>query len=211
MYRIDGATALSSLPTPAAAGTPGYFGIGSPGPTVVSADWLNMVQEEMLAVIVAAGETPSKTTFTQLRDAIETLIASVAATAATAAQIQAGTVSGAFATPAGLAGASAPQTLADAATTGWDMSAGFNAKWTLGGNRTLAAPTNSILGRTYMLAVKQPTSGGPYTVTWPSAFDWGGAGAPALSTTASARDAISLYCETAGSTPKFIASFWSGT
>lgn len=77
MQRIDIASAVGSLPAPAAPGTPGYFQnnnalAGTPG-TEIDADWMNMVQEEILAVIVAAGESPSKSTYTQLRDAINTL------------------------------------------------------------------------------------------------------------------------------------------
>ena len=74
MFRTDVATASATLPTPAAAGTPGYFTNGNPGTgtpaTVLDADWANMLQEELIAVVVAAGLTPSKTTRTQVRDAI---------------------------------------------------------------------------------------------------------------------------------------------
>jgi microcystin-dependent protein len=80
MLRIDVATATPSLPAPAAAGTPGYFTEGNPATatpaTVVTADWLNAVQEELIGVITAAGLTPSKTNLTQLRQAIEILGAS---------------------------------------------------------------------------------------------------------------------------------------
>ena len=75
MFRIDSTGTAVALPTPAAVGpTVGYFTKGNPTlsipPTVVSDDWLNMVQEEILSVIAAAGLTPSKTTYTQLRDSI---------------------------------------------------------------------------------------------------------------------------------------------
>jgi hypothetical protein len=80
MLRIDVATATGSLPTPAAAGTAGYFTEGNPGTgtpaTVVTADWLNAVQEELMAVIADGGLTASKTTLTQVRDAIRVMIAS---------------------------------------------------------------------------------------------------------------------------------------
>jgi hypothetical protein len=79
MQRIDGPTASPSLPTPSAvSGTPGYFTGGDPSvptpPTAVSADWLNMIQEEIASVVLAAGISLSKTTSTQLRDAIRALI-----------------------------------------------------------------------------------------------------------------------------------------
>lgn len=75
MFRIDSTGTAVALPAPAAVGgVIGYFTKGNPTlsipPTVVSDDWLNMVQEEIVNVITAAGLTPSKTTYTQLRDAI---------------------------------------------------------------------------------------------------------------------------------------------
>ena len=53
MHRIDSSGALASLPAPASPGaTAGYFTGGNPGlgqaATIVSADWLNAVQEELL-------------------------------------------------------------------------------------------------------------------------------------------------------------------
>ena len=137
-----------------------------------------------------------------------TLLKDVAA--ATASQIWVGTDNGSPVTSSGLAAASAFQVLADASTTPWAMGSGYMAKWTLGGNRTLGAPTGAIIGRTYSLLVYQPASGGPCTVTWPTSFDWGGAGAPSLSTGASVRDRVDLLCETT-SPLKFSASFWPGS
>lgn len=78
MQRIDDATAATSLPTPEAAGTPGYFTEGNPTggtpATNVRGSWLNMVQEELMAVVAAGGLTPSKTVYTQVRDAIKTMV-----------------------------------------------------------------------------------------------------------------------------------------
>lgn len=77
MYRIDDPTASPTLPTPEAALTEGYWTEGNPGTgvpaTLERASWFNMIQEELRAVVVAAGLTPSKTTYTQIRDAIKTL------------------------------------------------------------------------------------------------------------------------------------------
>lgn len=69
MFRIDGATAAALLPSPAAAGAPGYF----QNETIVTPDWLNMVQEELLALLAAAAVSPSKTTFNQVKTALDTL------------------------------------------------------------------------------------------------------------------------------------------
>lgn len=78
MFRIDDATAASSLPTPEAAGTEGYWTEGNPATgtpaTLVRAAFLNMVQEELRNVVVAGGLTPSKTNYTQVRDAIKAML-----------------------------------------------------------------------------------------------------------------------------------------
>jgi hypothetical protein len=123
---------------------------------------------------------------------------------ATAAQIQAGTASKAVAADK-LIAAAAPQTLTDGATIAWDMAAGFNAKVTLGDNRTLGTPTNPHVGLTYVLEVIQDATGSR-TMTWPASFNWGSAGTPTLSTAASKVDIITLYCRDAA-TPKFRAVF----
>lgn len=79
MFRIDNATAVTPIPTPGAVGPnpDRYFTDGNPGggipATIVDADWANAVQEEICNVITAAGISLSKTTRTQLRDAIYAL------------------------------------------------------------------------------------------------------------------------------------------
>ena len=133
------------------------------------------------------------------------LVAALAASFASAAEIQAGTVSTKVIAPDQLILAAAPQTLTDGATIAWDMAAGFNAKVTLGGNRTLGTPTNPHLGLTYVLEVIQDATGSR-TMTWPASFNWGSAGAPTLSTAAGKVDIVTLYCRDA-STPKFRAVF----
>lgn len=79
MYRIDDATAAVSLPAPEAAGSEGYFTEGNPATgtpaTNVRGSWLNMIQEELRAIAVAGGQTPSKTTYNQVLLAIQSLIA----------------------------------------------------------------------------------------------------------------------------------------
>lgn len=81
MHRID-----SSGATPEQRFTEGNPTTGVPA-TVVTADWLNAVQEEIVAVLAAAGLELSKPSNTQLRDAIVALIAGagVSPTAATVA------------------------------------------------------------------------------------------------------------------------------
>jgi len=68
MHRIDGpgATAQGEW-------TEGNAGAGIPA-TEITADWMNAVQAEIIAVIEEAGAAPSKASNTQLRDAIIALI-----------------------------------------------------------------------------------------------------------------------------------------
>lgn len=79
MYQIDVATAAGSLPVPAAAGNPGFFTDGNPGTgtpaTIVPADFLNMVMQELINVVNEGGIPLSKTSYTQVRDAIANMIA----------------------------------------------------------------------------------------------------------------------------------------
>lgn len=79
MYRIDNATAVTPIPaTPGVGPNPNYFfTAGNPGggipATIVDAHWLNTVQEELAAVVVAAGLTLTKGTLNQLLSAIQLL------------------------------------------------------------------------------------------------------------------------------------------
>lgn len=85
------------------------------------------------------------------------------------------------------------QTLTDGSTINWDVSLGQVATITLGGNRTMAAPTNLKVG-TYILHVVQDGSGGR-TLTWNSVFKWPAGVAPTLTTTANRRDLFSFVCD----------------
>lgn len=66
-------------------------------------------------------------------------------------------------------------------------------KITLSGNTTFALPTAKA-GASFTCKVIQPGSGGPYTWTVTSA-DWGTAGAPTATTTASKADMFVGYCD----------------
>lgn len=85
------------------------------------------------------------------------------------------------------------QTLTDAATISWDTSLGQVATVTLGGARTMAAPTNLKVG-TYILHVIQDGSGGR-TLTWNSVFKWPAGVAPTLTSTAGRRDLFSFVSD----------------
>lgn len=77
MERVDTATAVAQLPAQNAAGTPGYFTQGDPGSglaaTVPGQDWFNIIQEELMTVVLAAGLTPSKADTDQLLEGIQIL------------------------------------------------------------------------------------------------------------------------------------------
>jgi len=84
MFRIDDATAATSLPTPETAGTEGYFTEGNPTAgtpaTNVRGSWLNMIQEELCAILAAAGITRSKTTYNQVNGALQKMYSPVVGT-----------------------------------------------------------------------------------------------------------------------------------
>ncbi|WVR18346.1 hypothetical protein y223_00066 [Bordetella phage PY223] len=81
MFRIDHPTAVAVQPVPGAAGTPGFFTEGDPvggiAPTVVTGDWANMVQEELMSILTAAGIAPDKAANAQVLAAIQAIIGSV--------------------------------------------------------------------------------------------------------------------------------------
>lgn len=81
--------------------------------------------------------------------------------------------------------------LTDAATINWNLDAAQNAKVTLGGNRTLALPTNIVDGGLYTLEVTQDGTGNR-TLTFASGYLWAGGTAPTLSTAAGAVDVLSF-------------------
>jgi hypothetical protein len=81
----------------------------------------------------------------------------------------------------------ADATLTDGATITWDVGSSPVAKVTLGGNRTLSAPTNSASGQFISLTVIQDATGSRL-LTWNSAYEFTGDTAPTLTTTASKAD-----------------------
>ena len=81
----------------------------------------------------------------------------------------------------------AEATLTDGATITWNVGTSPVAKVTLGGNRTLSAPTNGATGQFISLAVIQDATGSR-TLTWNSVYEFTGDTAPTLTTTASKAD-----------------------
>jgi hypothetical protein len=82
-------------------------------------------------------------------------------------------------------------TLTDGASISWDTATGQVATVTLGGNRTMAAPTNLVNGAFYALEIVQDGTGSR-TLSWNSVFKFTGATAPTLSTAASSKDYITF-------------------
>jgi hypothetical protein len=80
-------------------------------------------------------------------------------------------------------------TLTDAATINTDASLSQAFKVTLGGNRTLANPTNLVSGATYLFLVVQDGTGSR-TLAYGNLFTWPGGTVPTLSTGANAVDLI---------------------
>lgn len=82
--------------------------------------------------------------------------------------------------------ATSTQVVADAATINWNVDGGSVIQVTLGGNRTMAAPTNIVSGGTYMMIIKQDATGNR-TLNWNSVYKFE-AGSKTLSTAANAVD-----------------------
>lgn len=79
MFQIDGAGIVNAKPVRTMLGVPGWYNQSpgsSPG-TVVTGEWLNMIQGEMLSVLDAAGIVPDKTDDSQLLQALRKLIGGI--------------------------------------------------------------------------------------------------------------------------------------
>ena len=85
-------------------------------------------------------------------------------------------------------------TLTDASSIAWNLATQQVARVTLGGNRTLANPSNLVDGGTYILTVKQDGTGSR-TLLYGSAYKWAGASSPTLSTNANAVDILTFISD----------------
>lgn len=97
-----------------------------------------------------------------------------------------------------------PATLTDAATISVNAALSNNFKVTLGGNRTLANPTNLADGMVLNFVLKQDATGSR-TLAFDTKYDFGEAGTPTLSTAASKIDFMSCYYDSAAD--KLLCSF----
>lgn len=89
-------------------------------------------------------------------------------------------------------------TLTDAATITPDFSVGCNFTVTLGGNRTMANPTNAVAGQSGSIFIIQDGSGNR-TLSWGANWDWIGGAAPTLTTSANAVDRVDYIVRSATS------------
>lgn len=84
--------------------------------------------------------------------------------------------------------------LTDGTSIATDLSLGNNFSVTLGGNRTLANPTNITAGQSGVIVITQDGTGSR-TLAYGSYFKFPGGTAPTLTTTASAVDVLAYYVE----------------
>lgn len=89
-------------------------------------------------------------------------------------------------------------TLTDAATITPDFGANQNFTVTLAGNRTLANPSNMVVGQTGSIFIVQDSTGSR-TLSYGTSYDFAGGTAPTLTTTASAVDRIDYVVRTSTS------------
>jgi len=85
-------------------------------------------------------------------------------------------------------------TLTDGATITPDFAVANNFSVTLGGNRTLANPTNLVAGQSGVIKISQDGTGSR-TLAFGSYWDFAGGSAPTLTTTASAVDILAYYVD----------------
>lgn len=90
------------------------------------------------------------------------------------------------------------QTLTDGATINWNMALGQVATVTLGGNRTMAAPTNILGGAgeaAFVTVVVIQDGTGSRTLSWNAVFKFKGGSAPTLTTTLNKRDTFTFIAD----------------
>lgn len=155
-----------------------------------------------------------------LPSAVDQITADVEAAQATADQaiIDAATAQGtantalsnaatAQATVNALAQRDVPSPLTDAPNIAVNATAHNSFSVTLGGNRTLDAPSNLADGMLLNFAIRQDATGGR-TLAFNAIYDFGAAGTPTLSTTASVVDYVMGYYDATSN--KILASFRKG-
>lgn len=105
-------------------------------------------------------------------------------------------------------GAMAEVTLTDAATIAWDMSTGIDFTVTLGGNRTLGNPTNTVVGRRGRIRVVQDGTGSR-TLTKDTNHKTAAGAALTLSTAAGSVDYIDYDCRSSTDIRLSLSKAWA--
>jgi hypothetical protein len=129
-------------------------------------------------------------------------------TKAAASDLRTGTDDAKYMTAKAIRDAFAFVALTDASTIAIDMATGFNFSATLGGNRTLGAPSNSIAGQAGLILITQDGTGSR-TLSFNSAWKFAG-GTPTASTAAGTVDAIAYTVTTGGGSPIIRATYIKG-
>ncbi len=114
---------------------------------------------------------------------------------ANTAELHTGAAANRFVSPFNLFAAAAPVVLVDGAVVTIDGASGFNFNLTLGGNRTLANPTNMKPGQSGRIRVRQDATGSR-TLAFGANWLFAG-GDPTLSTAATAIDVIAYFVNSA--------------
>ncbi|HXH52526.1 MAG TPA: DUF2793 domain-containing protein [Sphingomicrobium sp.] len=118
-----------------------------------------------------------------------------AAPEASVAEVREGATGAKYVSPRRLFEAAASVALTDGATITPDFGTGINFHVTLGGNRTLANPTNVKAGQSGRIRIVQDGTGGR-TLSFGSNWKFAG-GTPSLSIAAGAVDVIAFFCHSA--------------
>ena len=128
-----------------------------------------------------------------LGSSLWTLVASYA----TNSDVWTGTSTSTVINPAVNVSSSALVALSDGATITPDFKSGRNFSVTLGGNRTMANPTNQVAGQTGLIVVTQDGTGSR-TLAWNANWKWAGGSDPTLSTGSGDVDIFSYYVAASG-------------
>ncbi|MEJ2116426.1 MAG: hypothetical protein P8Y36_00415 [Alphaproteobacteria bacterium] len=139
------------------------------------------------------GQTSAAAAFSALKQSATTSASGVVELA-TDAEVKAA-ASGKVLTTDQLESVSALTALSDGASIALDWDDGPNFSLTLGGNRALANPTNGQPGTWSTIVIDQDGTGSR-TLSFGNQYNFAGGSAPTLTTDASARDMLMIYCVT---------------
>lgn len=143
--------------------------------------------DEMARDAIGAALTDTGLAVVTPNDGADTIDINVPA--AVASDYRTGTDATKALTPDGVWDAADYVALTDAATVAVDMSAGFNFSLTIGGNRTLGAPTNTKNGQTGAIVITQDGTGNR-TLAYHANWKFAGGTDPTLSTAAGTVDVL---------------------